>query len=227
MGLDAASAVGKRFKHFGLEGPIVGVVKNFHYQSVGDAIGPLAIVVTPKRPEFAVVRLRAGEIPAALEDVRASWRRLHPFHPFEPRFFDEDFAVMFRADERTGSLLKAFAGLAVAVAGLGLFGLAAFTAERRTREIGVRKVLGASSAGIVRLLSAEFVKWVLAANILAWPIAYLVMTGWLRRFAYRAPIAWWLFAAAGAGGLAVALLSVGFQALRAAHADPVRALKYE
>ena len=113
------------------------------------------------------------------------------------------------------------------IACLGLFGLASFTAEQRTKEIGVRKVLGASAPGIVVLLSKEFAKWVLIANALAWPVAFFIMRGWLQQFAYKTNIAWWLFAAAGAGALVVAMLTVSFQALRAARTNPVRALKYE
>ena len=226
MGLDAASAVGKRF-NYGVDGTIVGVMKNFHYQSVRNAIEPLAVRVDPTGFRFAIVRLKAGEIPASLEDVKETWRRVFPQYPVEYRFFDEDFGEMYQADERMGSLLKMFAGMAVIIACLGLFGLASYTAEQRTKEIGVRKVLGASSPGIVLLLSKEFAKWVLTANVLAWPTAYLLMRNWLQGFAYRSAIAWWLFVMAGTGALAVALLTVSFQAFRASQTNPARALKYE
>jgi len=226
MGLDAASAVGKRF-NFGVDGTIVGVMKNFHYQSVRSAIEPLAVLVDPTEFRYAVVRLKAGEVPDSLEGVKETWRRIYPQYPIEYRFFDEDFGRMYQADERMGSLLKVFAGLAVVIACLGLFGLASFTAEQRTKEIGVRKVLGASSPGIVLLLSKEFAKWVLMANVLAWPVAYLLMRNWLQGFAYRSVVAWWLFVLAGTGALAIALLTVSFQAFRASQTDPARALKYE
>jgi putative ABC transport system permease protein len=227
MGLDAVSAVGRRFLFWGYEGTIVGVMKNFHYQSVRYAIGPLAVVVDPKEFCYAVVRLTGGEIPASLEDVKKIWRQVFPQYPVEYRFFDEDFDQMYRQDERMGKFLKVFSALAVFIACMGLFGLASYTAERRTKEIGIRKVLGASSSGIVLLLSGEFAKWVLAANLIAWPAGYFLMRKWLQQFAYNAGIAWWLFAAAGAGALAIALMTVSFQAVRAAHADPVKALKYE
>jgi putative ABC transport system permease protein len=226
MGLDAASAVGKRF-NFGVDGTIVGVMKNFHYQSVRNAIEPLAVLVDPSEFRYAVVRLKAGEVPASLGGVKEIWRRVYPQYPIEYRFFDEDFGRMYQADQRMGSLLKVFAGLAVVIACLGLFGLASFTAEQRTKEIGVRKVLGASSTGIVLLLSKEFASWVLVANVLAWPVAYLLMRNWLQGFAYRSAIAWWLFALAGTGALAIALMTVSFQAFRASRTDPARALKYE
>jgi putative ABC transport system permease protein len=227
MGLDAAAAVGKRFKYQGVEGPIVGVMKNFHYQSVREAVEPLAVFVDPARIGYAVVRLEAGGIPASLEDVKRTWKQVFPQYPVEYRFFDEDFGRMLRADEQMSLLLKVFAGIAMIIGCLGLFGQASHTAEQRTKEIGVRKVLGASTRGIVLLLSKEFARWVLTANMIAWPLAYFLMRKWLRGFAYSAGIPWWMFAAAGSGALALALLTVGGQAFRAARTDPVRALKYE
>jgi putative ABC transport system permease protein len=226
MGLDPASAVGKRF-NYGVEGTIVGVMKNFHYQSVRNAIEPMAVIVDSTQFRFAIIRLSAGEIPTSLEAVKTVWTRVFPQYPVEYRFFDEDFGEMYRADERMGLLLKVFAGVAVFIACLGLLGLASFMAERRTREIGIRKVLGATPQGIVLLLSKEFAKWVLAANLIAWPVAYFMMKNWLQGFAYRSPIVWWLFAASGAGALAVALLAVSSQAFRASRVDPARSLKYE
>jgi putative ABC transport system permease protein len=234
MGLDAAAAVGKRFALMGVDGTIVGVVKNFHFQSVQTQIEALAVAMGGRSPagpwtvpSYAVIRLKAGDVAASLGAVEAAWRTVNADYPFEYRFFDQDFDRMFRADERTGAILKIFAFLAVAIAGLGLFGLASFTAEQKTREIGVRKVLGASAPGLVVLLSKEFAKWVLVANALAWPAAYFIMRGWLQQFAYRTNIAWWLFPAAGAGALSIAMLTVSFQALRAARTNPVEALKYE
>ncbi len=227
MGLDAASAVGKRFHYAGVDGTIVGVMKNFHYQSVRVAIEPLAILVSREALEYAVVRLKAGDIPGSLEAVKAGWLEVNPQYPFEYRFFDEDFDAMYRADERLGAVLRVFAILGVAISCLGLFGLASFMAEQRTREIGIRKVLGASVPNVVVLMSKEFAKWVLVANLLAWPVAYLALRNWLQGYAYRTGIAWWLFLLAGGGTLAIALLTVSSQSWRAAHSDPARALKYE
>jgi len=226
MGIDPAAAVGKRFK-WGVDGTIVGVMKNFHYQSVRNAIEPMAVIVAPEEFRFAIVRLKAGEIPASLADVKETWQRVFSQYPCEYRFFDEDFGQMYQDDERMGSLLKVFAGVAILIACLGLFGLASYTAEQRTKEIGVRKFLGASSPGIVLLLSKEFAKWVVVANVLAWPCAYFLMKNWLQGFAYRSPLAWWLFALAGSGALIVAMLTVSFQAARAARRNPVESLRYE
>ncbi len=227
MGLDAASAVGRRFVFRGYEGTIVGVMRNFHFKSVREAIDPLAVVIDPSDFRYAVVRLTAGKIPASLEDVQAVWRQTFPQYPVEYRFFDEDFDQMYRKDERMGTILKVFSSMAILIACLGLFGLASYTAEQRTKEIGVRKIMGATSSGIVLLLSMEFAKWILAANLIAWPVAYILMRNWLRGFAYSSGIAWWLFAAAGAGTLAIALLTVSFQALRVTQTHPARALKYQ
>ncbi len=187
----------------------------------------MAVAVVPANLRFAVVRLKAGEIPASLDAVKSTWRKVYPQYPFEYKFFDEDFGRMYQSDARMGSILKVFAGMAVIIACLGLFGLASYTAEQRTKEIGVRKVLGASTPGIVLLLSKEFAKWVVTANLLAWPLAYLVMRKWLQGFAYKTGLAWWLFVLAGAGALAVALITVSYQAIRAALANPANALKYE
>jgi putative ABC transport system permease protein len=227
MGLDAPAAVGQRFNFQGIDGTIVGVMNNYHYQSVRQSIEPLAVAIRPESLRFAIVRLKAGDIPGSLDAVRAGWLDINRQYPFDYRFFDQDFDQMYRTDEQTGSILKVFAAMAVIIACLGLFGLASFTAEQRTNEIGVRKVLGASASGIVVLLSKEFAKWVLVANALAWPVAYLAARDWLQGFAYKTEIAWWLFPLVGTGTLVVALLTVSFQALRAARTDPVSALKYE
>ncbi len=226
MGIDASSAIGKRF-NFMVDGTIVGVMKNFHFQRIQRAIEPLAIVVNPAEIRYAIVRLRAGDIPASMETVKSAWKKINPLYPFEYSFFDEDFGRMYQSDERMGAILKYFAAMAVIIACLGLFGLASFTAEQRTKEIGVRKILGASVPEIVFLLSGEFAKWVMIANIIAWPVGYFVMRKWLQGFAYRTGIAWWLFVLAGAGALAVALVTVSIQAFKAARANPAKALKYE
>jgi putative ABC transport system permease protein len=231
MGLDAAAAVGRSFDFVHVKGPIVGVLKDFHYQSVRESIEPLVLTVPPKGNDdylfVAIVRLKAGDIQGSLDSVRAAWEEVNPLYPFEYRFFDQDFDQMYRADERMGAVLRVFAALAVVIACLGLFGLASFMAEQRTKEIGIRKVLGASAPGVVVLLSREFAKWVAMANLIAWPVAYLVMRGWLQDFASRTGIAWWLFAATGTGTLVIALLTVGYQAVRAALANPVESLRYE
>jgi len=211
----------------GVDGTIVGVMKNYHYQPVQNAIEPLAIIVNPARIRYAIVRLRAGDIPASIEAVKSAWKKVNPLYPLDHVFFDQDFGRMYLSDERMGTLLKDFAALAIFIACLGLFGLASFTAEQRTKEIGVRKVLGASVPGIVLLLTKEFAKWVVVANLFAWPAGYLIMRKWLQSYAYKSSIALWLFVLAGAGALLVAMATVSVQAFKAARTNPVNALKYE
>jgi len=227
MGLRAEDAVGKTFRFAGIEGPIIGVAKNYHYKPVQFPLEPMAVVVSPEDVRFAIARLGGGDLPAALAQVESAWKAVYPRLPFEYRFFDEEFEASYRQYERMGAILVWFAGLAVFVACLGLFGLASFLAEQRRKEIGVRKVLGASSGQVIGLLSKEFAKWVVLANVLAWPAAYFAVRSWLRAFPYRTPIPWVPFVLAGAAALAIAILTVSGQALKAARANPTDALRYE
>ncbi len=221
------SVVGERFSFLGIDGQIVGVMKNFHFQSVREVIEPLAIVVVPDRLQYMLIRLAPGDIPASLSAVENIWGRVIPDYPFDYSFMDETFDRMYRAESRIGTLLNYFTVLAVLIACLGLFGLASFTAEQRTKEIGIRKVLGASVSQVTLLLCREFFLLVLLANVLAWPLAYFGMKSWLENYAYRTGLGWVIFVAAMVLALAVALASVSFQALRAAVANPATALKYE
>jgi putative ABC transport system permease protein len=221
------SAVGERFSFMGINGQVVGVMKNFHFKSVKDVIEPLAIAVVPQRLEVMLIRLTPGDLPAALSAVESVWRRVIPEYPLDYRFMDDVFDRMYRSESRIGTLLNYFTGLAVLIACLGLFGLASFTAEQRTKEIGIRKVLGASVSQVTTLLCREFFLLVLIANVLAWPLAYFGMKRWLDNYAYRTELGWLIFAAALVLAVVVALASVSFQALRAASAHPARALKYE
>ncbi len=221
------SVVGERFSFLGIDGQIVGVMKNFHFQSVRQVIEPLAIVVVPDRLQYMLIRLASGDVPSSLSAVENIWGRVIPDYPFDYRFMDENFDRMYRAESRIGTLLNYFTVLAVLIACLGLFGLASFTAEQRTKEIGIRKVLGASVSQVTFLLCREFFLLVLLANVLAWPLAYFGMKSWLENYAYRTSLGWMIFVAAMVLALVVALASVSFQALRAAVANPARALKYE
>jgi putative ABC transport system permease protein len=155
------------------------------------------------------------------------WSKFAPSYPLDYYFLDDDFARLHQADQQLGRVFQAFALLAIGIACLGLFGLAAFTAERRTKEIGVRKVLGATVTNVVTLLSKDFVKLVLLANLIAWPLAWYAMNKWLQSFAFRVEMEWWVFALAGGLALLIALLTVSTQAIKAALANPVEALRYE
>jgi len=228
MGLSPQDAVGKPFTFQGIQGgPIVGVMKNYHYTPVQNPLEPMAVIVSPAAVRFAIVRLGGGDIPAAVAQVESAWRAVNPGYPFDSRFFDDDYDESYGQYERMGAILRWFAGLAVVVACLGLFGLASFLAEQRQKEIGVRKVLGASSGQVVLLLSKEFARWVLLANLVAWPAAYFAVRAWLQKFPYRTGIAPALFVLAGAAALAIALLTVSGQAWRTARRNPADALRYE
>ena len=225
MGSD--SAVGKRFTFGERTNTIIGVVKNFHFLPLRKKIEPLALMLQPQFNRLLLIRIQPENIAATLDSLEKTWSRVVPGFPFDYEFINEDFEAMYRTEQRMGSVLKYFSFLAVFVACLGLFGLASFAAEQRTREIGIRKVLGASIPRIAYLLCREFTFLVLLANLVAWPVVYLAMGNWLGGFAYRTSIDWEIFFLAGVMALIIALLTVSYQALRAALSNPARALKYE
>ena len=223
------SVAGENFSFAGRDGNIIGVMKNFHYYSVRNKIEPLAIYLRPAAQGFSytLIRIAPENISASLDFVKDTWQKVVPDFPFEYRFLVEDFEYYYRSEERMGGLLKYFSILAVFIACLGLFGLASFTAEQRTKEIGIRKVLGASASQITLLLCREFFVLVLLANIISWPVAYFVMRNWLQDFAYRTSLGMLTFVLTMVLALIIALLTVSFQAVKAAVANPVDALKYE
>ncbi|NIR49132.1 FtsX-like permease family protein [candidate division KSB1 bacterium] len=208
------------------QGTVIGVVKNFHYRSLHETIGPL-VIQTAKSPDQLLIKIRASEISSTLGFLKQNVDAFFPGQPFEYYFLDSHFDQLYRSEQRLGEIFKYFAFLAIFIACLGLFGLAAYTAEQRTKEIGIRKVLGASVAGIVGLLSKDFVKMVLIANVIAWPIAWYAMHRWLQNFAYRIDIDWFVFALAGGLALIIALATVSSQAIKAALINPVESLRYE
>ena len=207
---------------------IIGIVKDFHFESLHRKIRPIAVYLLPAEDaRYASVRIRAENIPRTLAFIANKWNKFVPGKPFEYFFLDDDFDRLYRAEKKVGKLFSAFAVLAVLVACLGLFGLASFTAEQRTKEIGIRKVLGASVPDIVTLLTKEFSRWVLLSNMIAWPVAYFAMNRWLQNFAYRTRIGPWVFLLAASAALFIAMITVSFQALKAATANPAIVLKYE
>jgi ABC-type antimicrobial peptide transport system permease subunit len=225
--MEKESVVGERFSFVGVEGSIIGVMKNFHYQPIRNKIEPLAIHVFPDYINYMLIRIPPGSISESLQFVENTWNRVIPDYPLEYRFLDEAFDRMYRTEDRMGTLLKYFAVLAVFIACLGLFGLASFTAEQRTKEIGVRKVLGASVSQVTLLLCKQFLLLVMLANVIACPVAYLVMKNWLQNYAYQTGLELFIFVAAMAAALVVAVISVSFQAIRAAISNPVDSLRYE
>lgn len=221
--------VGKRIFFVGSDKPfeIIGVVKDFHYESLHERIRPLVITLYIGQTPYLPIRFRTSNISGLLSFIKGEWKKFVPGKPFEYYFLDQDISRLYRAEQQTGEVFTAFSFLAILIACLGLFGLAAFTAERRTKEIGIRKTLGSSIAGIVFLLSKDFTKWVLIANVIAWPVAYYFMNNWLKDFAYRIELNPWTFVLSGVLALTIAEVTVGFHAMRAAAANPVEALRYE
>jgi putative ABC transport system permease protein len=206
---------------------VLGIARDFNLASLHEAVEPMRFTLMPERFRTFVVRTRAGNAAAAMAALESAWEEVFSDALFEARFADTAFDAAYRAEERLGLLFTLFAGLAVFIACLGLFGLAAYAAEQRRKEIGIRKVLGASAGSVVALLSRDFVTLVVAGFAVAVPVAWFAMARWLEGFAYHVDLGLGPFLAAAGVALGVALLAVSGQALRAAHADPVHALRSE
>jgi len=206
--------------------PIIGVVKDFNYESMHQPIGPLVLRLakSPGLVSFKVAPQGVGQI---IIKARQIWKAMSPGTPFSYRFLDRSFAEMYRYDQRVGEIAFVFSLLAILIACLGIFGLATFMAEQRTKEIGVRKVLGASVAGIVRLLNRDFIRLVAIAFLVAAPLAWWAMHQWLQNYVFRTRIDWWIFLAAGGSTLFIALITVSFQSIRVAISNPVKSLRTE
>jgi len=222
------TVIGRKMTHLGRQsGTIVGVLKDFHLHSLHRPIEPLYIFYNPGSFSNIAIKIRTADIPATLAYAESVMKRFSPSFHFAYKFFDEVFARAYVTEQRMGKIFRSFAVLAVIIACLGLFGLAAFAAEQRTKEIGIRKVLGASVSKITLLLSREFIRWVLLANLIAWPIAYLAMSRWLQNFAYRTHMGIAVFLISGSAVLLIASLTVSYQALKSAQTDPVGTLRHE
>jgi len=208
-------------------GTIVGVAKDFHFRSLHEKIDPLVLVIAPGWFTDAYIRIKPENVAETLGFIEKTIKKFTPDFPLEYSFLDEDIDSLYKADQRIGNLVRYGTFLAIFIACLGLFGLASFTAEKRTKEIGIRKVLGASVSGIVFLLTKEFTKWVIVANLIAWPVAYFVMSSWLQNFAYHINIGIGAFLLSAALALVTALITTSFQAVKTASSDPVDSLRYE
>lgn len=220
-------AIGRRFKQWGREGKIIGVMKDFHYRSLQEKIDPLTMRVEMKAFNKVSVKLSTANLQTNLAQIESKWKQYIPTKPYSYFFLDEFFDRQYRSEQRFGKLFFNFALLAIAISCLGLLGLASYSTYQRTREIGIRKVLGASTSGIVNMLSIDFLKLVLISFVIATPIAWYFMHKWLLDFAYRIQIQWWVFAAAGVLAMVVALTTISFQAIRAALTNPVKSLRNE
>lgn len=208
-------------------GPIVGVVKNFNFASLHTAVEPLVIQYKPAWAEYLLLKIKGNNLPETLSFLKEKINTTAPNSLFVFSFLDDNLNALYQSESRMSNIFKAFAVFTIVISCLGLFGLSAYSAEQRTKEIGIRKVLGASLTSIVSLLSKDFLKLVSLANILAWPLAWWAMHKWLQDFEYRTEISWWLFALAGIAALLIALITVSFQAIKAAVANPVKSLRSE
>ncbi len=227
LGWTNDNAVGKTIVRSGQKKlTVVGVVADFNYASVKQKIAPLMMVLGGNYGGL-VVKIKTDDVRGFLSNLKKQWDSFNPAGPLGYSFLDEKFASLYGSEQRTQQIFSAFAILAIIIACLGLFGLATYTAEQRTKEIGIRKTLGASVTGIVQLLSKDFLKLVLIAFIIAVPVSWWAMNKWLENFAYRINVGWWAFAAAGIVALLIALLTVSFQAIKAAVANPVNSLRSE
>lgn len=219
--------IGKTIKLWGEEKQIIGIVKDFHFESLYEKVKPVCFIYKPKWADQIMVKIAVGTERATLERIGLFYKEFNQGLPLDYKFLDEDYQAQYAAEQRVAILSRYFAGVAVLISCLGLFGLAAFTAERRRKEIGVRKVLGASRFNIVYLLSSDFTKLVVVSISIALPLSYLIVKHWLQNFEYRIDLQWWYFVGAGLAALLVAWLTVSTQAVKAASVNPAQSLKEE
>ncbi len=208
-------------------GTIVGVVKDFHSLPLNYGIEPAVLLLDPDRYRLVLIKVRAGNIQAAAARIESVWKSFAPDFPFEYRHLDERFGLIYGPEIRAEKIFRSFALVAVFLSCLGLLGLSSFTADQKTKEVGIRRTLGASVPGVVALLTRQFLLWVLLANVIAWPVAYFATRSWLDNYAFRTRLGLPLFLFSAAAALAIALLTVSFQAVKAALAKPVDSLRYE
>ncbi|MEP7143885.1 MAG: FtsX-like permease family protein [Ferruginibacter sp.] len=231
MGIGTSKEViGKPFVYAGIKGKIIGVMQDFHFESMHEHITPLIIVLPAANQYFfnhLSIKISGKDIPGGLAQLQKTWKQFLPEIPFDYTFLDENFDRLYQSESRQGTLFTTFSCLAIFIACLGLFGLSAFIITQRVKEIGIRKVLGASIGSIVQMISKDFLKLVVIAAVLAFPIAWYAMNNWLRDFAYRVDISWWVFVVAAVLALLIALLTISFQAIKAARANPVKSLRTE
>ncbi|MBV5349419.1 ABC transporter permease [bacterium] len=225
MGLQ--DPIGKTVRFWGKDKQIIGVVNNFNVESLHQKIGPLLFYLNPKKTLKVVARIEAGREKATLAELGKLYSKFNPGFSFDYRFMDAAYQAQYESENRVAILSRYFAGLGILISCLGLFGLAAFAAEQRIKEIGVRRVNGARISDVMTMLNSEFMTWVAVAFVIATPIAYYAMHKWLESFAYKTELSWWIFALAGLLALGIALLTVSWQSWKAATRNPVEALRYE
>ena len=220
--------IGQMISMFNRKGRVIGVVKDFHFQSLHHQIGPMMIAqLQGFWGENFCIKVRPDNIRHTIDTIRDQWHAFTGGKPFQYSFLNQEFQQLYEADQKTGTLLLIFSCMAILIACLGIFGLAAATSEQRTKEVGIRKVVGASVKQILFLLVSDVVKWVCIAFIVGTPVAYYIMGKWLQNFAYRTSLSWWIFALTGAGTMIIAFLTVSWQTICTARANPVDTLRYE
>lgn len=225
--LNIENPIGKTGQGYSGQGQVVGVFQDFHFASLRNQIEPLVLQYLPGSAGYLLIKYQSQRLDDVVGFTREKLQEMHPGFLLDYSFIDQRMDRLYRYEDRLGELFKLFAALAIFISCLGLFGLSAYAAEVRVKEVGVRKVLGAKVSGIVLLLSREFLKWVLVANVIAWPLGYLAMTRWLEGFAYRTPITIWTFVLSGSLSIVVAILTVSYQSGKAAVTNPVNCLRYE
>jgi putative ABC transport system permease protein len=210
---------------------VIGVIKDYHYESLHQEIRPQALFLSTgyytRVESFISVRLNTANISETIGRIENAWKTFAPQTPFQYSFLDKDYENLYINERQTRQLFSVFSFLAIFIACLGLFGLASFIADQKTKEIGIRKVLGASVVKIVKNLNGSFLKWVLIANLMAWPIAWFAMNRWLENFAYRIGLSWWMFVLAAVLAVIISLITVSFQTVKAALKNPIESLRYE
>jgi putative ABC transport system permease protein len=228
--LGGENLVGKKLYNYseGRTRQIIGIVEDFHFESLHSQVKPLMMVPQSSSDyKFMYVKIGPGAISSSIKLLKDTWKKYGSGNPFEYHFLDQTVDQLYASEKRMGKIFLDFAFLAIFISCLGLFGLASFTAEQRTKEIGIRRVLGASAVNVVVNLTKDFSRWVLAANMIAWPVAYFAMNKWLQNFAFKTDIGLWVFVFSAAASLAIALITVGYQSIKAALANPVDSLRYE
>jgi len=220
-------AVNKELIYGGTRGRVIGVLQDFYFESLHQHIPSMILLLIPNNFGSISIKLSGADLPASLAYVEKAWKKFLPETPFSYTFLDERFEKVYQSEQRQKTIFTTFAFIAIFIACLGLFGLSAFTISQRVKEIGIRKVLGADTGSIVGLLSKDFLKLVVVAAVIAFPIAWYAMHKWLEDFAYRIGISWWVFVAAGIIAAVIAFVTISFQAIKAATANPVKNLRTE
>jgi putative ABC transport system permease protein len=226
IGWTAEQSIGKILDK-GVTGPVVGVVKDFNFSSLHDPIGPLVIFLGRNFSRTFMIRIAGSDMKGTLGRLEMVWKQRVPDRPFSYHFLDEDYNKLYQAEQRTSALFSVAAGLAIILACLGLFGLAAFTTVQRTKEIGIRRILGAKVSSITMLISSNFLKLIGIAIFIAAPLAWWAANKWLQDFAFRIPVQWYVFVIAAIATILIALCTVGFHSVKAALTNPVKSLRTE